>query len=192
MSKNRLPCCVVLGFSGCLWHCHLDHFCKNNLGPMTCCLPPEQILFSSASLIGTDKCKLMLFYIPHMTAYSLAAALLMCSWLLSGRRTTDRSSSTHPQLMPATVSLCRAIGLFNLRARSSYERRPVTCPGNWSTRLIPVNYVSFLGPKEIAEYDVFFLTAAGTFVSGCWHLPPTPSTLNVPLFLALSLAHHDW
>lgn len=138
---------------------------------MTCCLPPEQILFSSASLIGTDKCKLMLFYIPHMTAYSLAAALLMCSWLLSGR-TTDRSSSTHPQLMPATVSLCRAIALFNLRARSSYERRPVTCPGNWSTMLIPVNYVSFLGPKEIAEYDVFFLTAAGTFVSGCWHLPP--------------------
>lgn len=132
----------------------------------------------------------MLFYIPHMTAYSLAAALLMCSWLLSGR-TTDRSSSTHPQLMPATASLCRAIGLFNLRARSSYERRPVTCPGNWSTVLIPVNYVSFLGPKEIAEYDVFFLAAAGTFVSGCWHRAPPPIHTECSPFLG-SLTCSPW
>ena len=76
---------------------------------MACSLPPERILLPSANPIGTGKSKLMLFYILHLMVYSLATALLMVSCLSGGRPTDNGSSSTHPQMMRATISLFRAL-----------------------------------------------------------------------------------
>lgn len=141
-------------FPGYLGRCHLNHFCKHNLRSMAFSLPLERIWYSSASCIGTDISKLMLLHVPHVMAYSLAMAVLMLSWLLGGRITAVPTPSLCHQPFPLQ-SHCT----FQPLVQSSYDRRAVTCPGNWSTVLIPVNYVLFLGPKEVVENIIFFLPA---------------------------------